>query len=41
MASDRPAASAWVGVGLLGMAARCPVGGWTAHWDSRERDRWV
>jgi hypothetical protein len=31
MASGLPAASARVGDGLLGMAARCPVGGWTAH----------
>jgi hypothetical protein len=30
MASGVPAASARVGDGLLGMAARCPVGGWTA-----------
>jgi hypothetical protein len=31
MALGLPAASARVGDGLLGMAARCPVGGWTAH----------
>jgi hypothetical protein len=31
MASGLPVVSARVGDGLLGMAARCPVGGWTAH----------